>query len=620
MASDQIIVTLPSDASPDLIARVRDAFPEAVAAGEAPVETAIANPMALEAALATAVSSAGGLGPLLATWSSSIPGGPVTLLLIGLALLLAYGAERGLRALIESRLPRKQDPASYAERLRNGLFWLGGRLLLVCFFVVVARVIGRTILPPDPGLRELGLGLLGPIVLGRVIIIFIAALTAPGEPQRRLMGFEEGTAARILQLATVIASIVVGLRLLRAIVVDAAGTAPEAQLALVAFMIVNAVAAAIFFLSIRKPVTALMIREDEGVMPGWRVWSAKNWHWGFLLLILIDASLKIVGIVGLLGPDATGGAGHVIFTVLVATLLVAALGTLRHEPEIERMGSLVQGGLVLVEGLAIVGTAVLLLLLWGINPLTPPETGGLAAILSRLVEASVIIVVGIALWRAVVALISGSADDDGAEDDGGDGMGGEGSRIETVVPILRGFALTLIAVTTGMSALAALGINIGPLIASAGVVGLAIGFGAQKLVTDVISGLFYLYEDAFRLGEYVVTDGGKGTVERISIRSATIRHHNGPIYTIPFSAMGTIQNHSRDYVVMKFSFAVPDDTDVEMVRKLVKKAGQELAADPELDGKLIAPLKSQGAISIRGRSFEIGCKFTAKPGDQFVIR
>src|SRR3546814_17723014 len=93
-------------------------------------------------------------------------------------------------------------------------------------------------------------------------------------------------------------------------------------------------------------------------------------------------------------------------------------------------------------------------------------------------------------------------------------------------------------------ALAALGVNIGPLLAGAGVVGLAVGFGAQTLVKDVITGLFYLVEDAFRKGEYIQCSGGKGVVEKISLRSVQLRHHNGPLTTLPFGEIGTNTNQS----------------------------------------------------------------------------
>nr|WP_255720478.1 mechanosensitive ion channel family protein [Acuticoccus kalidii] len=192
--------------------------------------------------------------------------------------------------------------------------------------------------------------------------------------------------------------------------------------------------------------------------------------------------------------------------------------------------------------------------------------------------------------------------------------------MDTILPILRGTSLSLIALVTAFTALMALGVNVAPLLASAGVLGLAIGFGAQTLVADIISGLFYLYEDALRVGEYIETDAGGGAVEKISIRSATLRHPRGALITVPFSKMGTIKNNSRDWAVMKFSFRVPADTDVEMVRKLVKKVGEEMAQDLELKDAIIAPLKSQGAIGITGRSFEIGCKFTAVPGQQFGLR
>jgi small-conductance mechanosensitive channel len=229
------------------------------------------------------------------------------------------------------------------------------------------------------------------------------------------------------------------------------------------------------------------------------------------------------------------------------------------------------------------------------------------------------VIVGLALWRAATAVLAGEAQEEGDIDKLGE-IGGEGDRMATVIPILRGFILAIIAVTTVLTALTALGVNVAPLLASAGVLGLAIGFGAQTLVTDVISGLFYLYEDAFRVGEYIETESGKGSVEKISLRSATLRHHRGAVITVPFSKMGTIQNHSRDWVVMKFTFSVPANTDVEMVRKLVKKVGLQMAEDPALEGKLLAPLKSQGAVGITGRNFDIGCKFMARPGEQWAIR
>ena len=110
----------------------------------------------------------------------------------------------------------------------------------------------------------------------------------------------------------------------------------------------------------------------------------------------------------------------------------------------------------------------------------------------------------------------------------------------------------MIAVLAGLMALSALGVEIGPLIAGAGVVGVAVGFGAQTLVKDVISGIFYLLDDAFRVGEYIQSGSYKGTVESFSLRSVKLRHHRGPVYTVPFGELGAVQNMSRDWVIDKF--------------------------------------------------------------------
>ena len=111
-------------------------------------------------------------------------------------------------------------------------------------------------------------------------------------------------------------------------------------------------------------------------------------------------------------------------------------------------------------------------------------------------------------------------------------------------------------------------------------VGVAIGFGAQTLVKDIISGIFYLVDDAFRIGEYIQSGTYKGTVESFSLRSVKLRHQRGALYTVPFGILGAVQNQSRDWVVDKISINVPYDTDLEKVRKLVKKIGEDARRRP----------------------------------------
>jgi moderate conductance mechanosensitive channel len=194
------------------------------------------------------------------------------------------------------------------------------------------------------------------------------------------------------------------------------------------------------------------------------------------------------------------------------------------------------------------------------------------------------------------------------------------ARLRTLLPIGRHVLQVVLGVTAVLMILASMGVQIAPLIAGAGVVGVAIGFGSQTLVRDIMSGMFYLLDDAFRVGEYIVADKYKGTVEGFSLRSIKLRHHRGPLFTIPFGSLGAIQNMSREWVIVKLAFTVPFDTDINKVKKVIKGVDAQLQADPELAPGFLEPLKSQGADEIVPHGIVIRCKFKAIPGTQFMIR
>ncbi|MFL5260090.1 MAG: mechanosensitive ion channel domain-containing protein [Hyphomicrobiales bacterium] len=194
------------------------------------------------------------------------------------------------------------------------------------------------------------------------------------------------------------------------------------------------------------------------------------------------------------------------------------------------------------------------------------------------------------------------------------------ARIKTLLPIVRNVLVITVAVVAALMALSSLGVEIGPLIAGAGVVGVAIGFGAQTVVKDIISGFFYLLDDAFRVGEYIESGGFKGTVESFSLRSVKLRHHRGALYTIPFSLLGTVQNQSRDWVIEKITVTVTYDSDVEKARKIVKKIGLDLAEDPEFKASTIEPLKMQGIDNFGDSGIVLRMKLKTRPGEQFGIK
>jgi len=203
---------------------------------------------------------------------------------------------------------------------------------------------------------------------------------------------------------------------------------------------------------------------------------------------------------------------------------------------------------------------------------------------------------------------------------GDEGGAGGASRLATLLPLFRGAILAVVIVSIVLIALLELGINVSPLFAGAGVVGLAVGFGSQTLVRDIFSGAFFLVDDAFRKGEYIDIGDVKGTVEKISVRSFQLRHHLGALHTIPFGEIKVLTNYSRDWVMMKLPLRVTYDTDVERVRKLIKTLGKELLKDPVIGDNFIQPLKSQGVIEMQDSAMIIRVKFMTKPGDQWLVR
>jgi moderate conductance mechanosensitive channel len=253
-----------------------------------------------------------------------------------------------------------------------------------------------------------------------------------------------------------------------------------------------------------------------------------------------------------------------------------------------------------------------------------------AMVLGALVEVALTALVAVAIWTLLRDWIDrwierereiAEANASGAGM--GEGEGGSaiiGTRAQTLLPLFRATILVFIIAVSVLVMLSSAGVDIGPLLAGAGVIGLAIGFGAQALVRDVVSGIFFLVDDAFRVGEYLEIGELRGEVEKISVRSMQLRHHRGMVQTIPFGELRHITNYSRDWVIYKQDFLVPFDTDIEKVRKMIKKLGQEMLSNPEIGHLFIEPMKSQGVTRIEEAGMVVRTKFTCKPRQQFTLR
>ncbi len=315
-------------------------------------------------------------------------------------------------------------------------------------------------------------------------------------------------------------------------------------------------------------------------------------------------------------------AGALPFVLQPVQIMVASF--LRIDPERRPDGSISIPAICLDRGiraLLIIGTV--LALAWALDfDLVEIATGD--SLLTRIARATFsVAVIGLVadfVWHLASTAIDSrlqTADEDGPiETD----EARRHARLRTLLPIMRNVLLILIAVTSVLMALSSIGVQIGPLLAGAGVVGIAVGFGAQTLVRDIFSGMFFLLDDAFRIGEYIISGSYKGTVESFSLRSIKLRHHRGSLYTVPFGELGAVQNMSRDWVLDKLSVGVTYDTDVDEVKGIIKQIGKELAQNEEFRPHIIETLKMQGVEQFGDFAIQIRMKMMTRPGEQFVIR
>jgi len=269
----------------------------------------------------------------------------------------------------------------------------------------------------------------------------------------------------------------------------------------------------------------------------------------------------------------------------------------------------------LFRGVLLAFLFVVTLRLWGIDF----AIGQLFT--SHVLSIVVALLLGFIVWEYTKARIDAKLKEEIPEegeemDEGGEG----GTRRGTLLVLLRKFILTVVFVTVGLIVLSSIGVEVAPLIAGAGVLGIAIGFGAQTLVRDIISGIFYLLDDSFRVGDYVESAGAKGTVEQISLRSLKLRHPRGMVYTIPYGRMGTVTNWSRDYNITKLDIRLRFDTDLDQVRKIIKKLNKEIMKEEEFKSALLEDIRSQGVREIDDSAMILRVKYKTLPGQQFVLR
>ena len=572
-----------------------------------------------------------------------------TVAAIGFAFLIVSGVRRIARKSIvpfEQITPPGKDTMSclWAGALRSIPALAGLVLLTLLAILFFLSLVGDT----SGGTRMIFQAVLGTVLITIACRIVGRLIFAPGQSAVRPIALHDILAGPLYRAfvtsATVLLSGMLFMHLIREL-----GALPQ-TVSWVAILLGSAVIAVFAGLVVylRQPVSASLQAKSNNDDDSWFAKQlAVYWHVPALLYLLIFwfvflareitntmanngsflISLLIVPIYLVLSHI-----GYVIIGAVVDSLgLAAAQASGNALPIAESCNddqivvkhkkAIVAKSYVCFRFILAFSLAAWLFSLWGHH--IPFAERAVRAIFESLVALSLALIT----WRFASSYIARKIDEatpspEKKEEDIDDEFGGATSRGRsfTLLPMLRKVIGSILVVMVILIVLSSLGVNIGPLLAGAGVVGLAVGFGAQKLVSDILSGFFFLLDDAFRVGEYIQTGSIRGTVESITLRNVMLRHHLGMLQVVPHSDLGAVTNYMRGGMVIKFPLEFSYDTDIDKVRKIIKQVGQEMQEDEEMADAFLQPLKSQGVYGISNSVMIIRVKFTAKPGKQFIIK
>ncbi len=192
-------------------------------------------------------------------------------------------------------------------------------------------------------------------------------------------------------------------------------------------------------------------------------------------------------------------------------------------------------------------------------------------------------------------------------------------RADTLAGILQKVVTVLIVVAAIIMSLNELGFNIAPLLASAGIVGLAVGFGAQTLVKDVVTGFFMLLENHIRVGDIVGINGTGGVVEEINIRTTVLRDLSGTVHVFPNGSIETLSNRTREFSFFVFDVGVAYKEDTDRVNEVLMEVSADLCADPEYQPFILEPLEILGVDQFGDSAVVIKARIKTVPGKQWFV-
>jgi moderate conductance mechanosensitive channel len=349
---------------------------------------------------------------------------------------------------------------------------------------------------------------------------------------------------------------------------------------------------------------------------------AKQWHVLGLLFVLAHMMARLLGVNGDFIISAVLSSFVIVLGVLITLLLDASIAKWRKKQQQYRRGVMQHitiRYLWMVRILAHVMIGLLIgfvcLNIWGLDPEPWLQSKIGWAVVRPVLSILAVFTVGWMLWVALDSFIENrlsSVDRYGR-------TRAQSSRTKTLLPLVRNAIFIALCTMILLAVLVNLGINIAPLLAGAGIVGLAVGFGSQQLVQDLITGLFILFEGTIAIGDVIDTGERAGVVEALTIRTVKIRDGDGALHSIPFSGITALKNRSRDYGVYTMKVTVGYDSDLDQVMDIMREIGQELQADTKFSWDILAPLEIWGVDQFAPEGVVIMSVIKTRPLRQWSV-
>ena len=488
-------------------------------------------------------------------------------------------------------------------------------LLPALAFVLVGHLVAATALGGEDPPRLVLLAVIDAYALCAAILSVARALFSPGQPGLRLLTIPNDLAAYAMRWTwRIIVVSVFGYAIAEVgLLLGLSDAAHDALLKTVG--LVDHVFLGIIVLQQRRTVRdAIRAPADaSGPVAALRNWLARIWHWLALLLL---ATLWLAWAV-----EVQHGYtrmlryfGSVIVVAVLARLTqIVILGALDRAmaprpdavsrfPGIDARLALYHPALAgTARALIFTVAAIALLQLWGLGTfdwLVATELG--RRVLSSVLTLAVTLLLAVAVWEAVNAAVERHLARLARE-----AQAARSARLRTLLPLLRTTLSITIVIVAGMMVLSEIGVNIGPLLAGAGIVGVAIGFGSQTLVRDLITGIFLLLENAMQVGDAVTLAGLSGTVENLSVRTLRLRAADGSVHIIPFSSVTTVTNVNRGLGNASVTVSVAAHEDTDRVCEVLNEVVAAMREDANFSTRMLSDLQLWGVDKLDGASVTI---------------